>query len=82
MCQVEQLIVAKHPLAWRGTRIPSRLANLIRYFAEEQRFGKDRMRAVLTVLDALIDEGDRRAAAIQQSEVFRMIDRTTAEARR
>jgi hypothetical protein len=74
--QVETLIAAKHPLAWRGRRIPSRLANLIRYFAEEQRFADDRRRAVMAVLDTLIDEGDRRAAAILQSEVFRMLERT------
>jgi len=60
------------PLGWRGTSIPGRLASLIQRFSQKtQPLPADMARAMLRALDALVDMGDRRAAAIQTSEVFK-----------
>lgn len=59
---------------WRGTFIPTRIAELVQHFAHRdapmhlilaQRF--------LRVLDMLVDMGDRRSAALQLGEAFREI---------
>lgn len=59
---------------WHGTFLPARIAELVQHFASRnsplllplaQKF--------LRVLDALVDMGDRRSAALQQSEAFREI---------
>ncbi|MEP7246427.1 MAG: hypothetical protein ABI885_22485 [Gammaproteobacteria bacterium] len=60
------------PLGWRGTVLPARLAALIQRFAERlQPMPQQTARALLRALDALVDMGDRRAAAIQTSEAFK-----------
>ena len=62
------------PLGWRGTNIPGRLASLIQRFSEkEQPVPSEMAGAMLRALDALVDMGDRRAAAIQTSEVFKNV---------
>lgn len=69
-------LLAKRPaLAWRGTRIPGRLAGLVLHFVEREKAPDDLLRSALVLLDALIDEGDRRSAALQASEVFRSLER-------
>jgi hypothetical protein len=59
---------------WRGTFIPTRIAELVQHFSHRdapmklvlaQRF--------LRVLDMLVDMGDRRSAALQLGEAFREI---------
>jgi len=60
------------PLGWRGTTIPARLAGVIQLFSEKvQPLPEEMARALLQALDALVDMGDRRAAAIQTSEAFK-----------
>jgi hypothetical protein len=60
------------PLGWRGTTIPARLAGVIQLFSEKvQPLSEEMARALLRALDALVDMGDRRAAAIQISEAFK-----------
>jgi hypothetical protein len=60
------------PLGWRGTSLPARLAGLIQGFSERtQPLPAAVARTLLRALDALVDMGDRRAAAIQTSEVFK-----------
>ncbi|MHB1587580.1 MAG: hypothetical protein ACYCRH_11520 [Acidiferrobacteraceae bacterium] len=60
------------PLGWRGTTIPARLAGVIQLFSEKAHPLPEAMaRALLRALDALVDMGDRRAAAIQISEAFK-----------
>lgn len=66
------------PLGWRGTAIPARLAGVIQLFSEKVHPLPDEMaRPLLRALDALVDMGDRRAAAIQTSEAFKDV-RTVA----
>ncbi|MBN1210300.1 MAG: ATP-binding protein [Myxococcaceae bacterium] len=68
------------PLGWRGTSLPARLAGLIQRFSEKtQPLPAEMARALLRALDALVDMGNRRAAAIQTSEVFKDV-RTTGSA--
>lgn len=62
--------------AWIGSTLPARIAALVQHFADvhfplelEQSLG------LLRILDALIDLGDRRSAALEQSEVFREVRR-------
>lgn len=60
------------PLGWRGTTIPARFAGVIQLFSEKVHPLPEKMaRALLRALDALVDMGDRRAAAIQTSEAFK-----------
>jgi hypothetical protein len=59
---------------WHGTSIPARIAGLIQLFADRDTplsvaLGQTLLRA----LDLLVDMGDRRSAALQQSETFREI---------
>jgi hypothetical protein len=60
------------PVGWRGRLLPARMASLIQVFAEENQ-PIDPMLAqdFLRLLDALVDMGDRRSAALQISEVFK-----------
>jgi hypothetical protein len=68
------------PLGWRGSSIPNRLASLIQRFAERsQPLASDMARTMLQALDSLVDMGDRRAAAIQTSEIFKNV-RTVSSA--
>jgi hypothetical protein len=60
------------PPGWRGTSIPARLAGLVQRFSERTQPLPDAMaRVLLAALDALVDLGDRRAAAVQTSEIFK-----------
>lgn len=60
------------PVGWRGTSMPARFAGLIQRFSEKtQPLPAATAQTLLRALDALVDMGDRRAAAIQTSEVFK-----------
>jgi hypothetical protein len=60
------------PPGWRQTSLPARVAGLIQRFSEKtQPLPTEMARALLRALDALVDMGDRRASAIQTSEVFK-----------
>ncbi|AHX16386.1 hypothetical protein CH75_16690 [Dyella jiangningensis] len=65
------------PLGWHSSSLPARLAGLIQRFSEKTQPLPTAMgRILLSALDTLVDLGDRRAAAVQISEVFKDI-RTT-----
>ena len=60
------------PVGWRGTTIASRTASLIHTFAARtQPLPQELAQDMLRILDALIDMGDRRSAALQISELFK-----------
>jgi hypothetical protein len=60
------------PNGWRNSSIPSRIATLIQLFAERmQPLEIQLAQNMLRILDILIDMGDRRAAALQTSEIFK-----------
>lgn len=59
---------------WRHTQLPARLSGLIQRFSERtQPMPIDMAQKFLRALDRLVDMGDRRAAAVQLSEVFRSV---------
>ena len=59
---------------WHGTWIASRIANLVHQFANREAPMKLATgQKMLRILDALVDMGDRRSAALQQGEIFREI---------
>ena len=60
------------PPGWRGTTIPGRIAALVHAFAERtQPLPPSLSENMLRILDILVDMGDRRAAALQTSEIFK-----------
>ncbi len=59
---------------WRGTWLASKLAGLVHQFSiRETQLTPAIGQKMLRILDALVDTGDRRSAALQQGEVFREI---------
>ena len=59
---------------WAGTLLPARTAGVVQCLAEANfPLQADQARELLRVLDALIDLGDRRSAALEQTEAFRGI---------
>lgn len=59
---------------WRGTWLASKLAGLVHQFSvREAQLAPAIGQKMLRILDALVDMGDRRSAALQQGEVFREI---------
>lgn len=64
----------RHFLAWNSTFLPARIADLVQWFsARETPMSSDLGQKLLRILDILVDMGDRRSAALQQSEIFREI---------
>lgn len=63
------------PIGWLGTTIPERIATLIQVLGERDQVKADSSlaKSMLEILDLLVDMGDRRAAALQKSELFRNI---------
>ena len=62
---------ATAPLEWIGTSVPGRIAALIHDLAERDRpLDPALSRAMLVILDALVDIGDRRSAALQANQIF------------
>lgn len=60
--------------SWIGTLLPSRIAALIQRLTDAN-FPLQSVQAqsILKILDALIDLGDRRSAALEQTEAFRNV---------
>jgi hypothetical protein len=72
--QVTQLLEnqADTPVGWRKSTTPARIAALIHAFAERtQPLPVELAQRMLHILDRLVDMGDRRGAALQQSEIFK-----------
>jgi hypothetical protein len=66
------------PAAWKGTLLPAAIASLVQTHADRLHpLPAALARKLLQVLDALVDLGDRRSAALQQSESFRGVRLTT-----
>jgi hypothetical protein len=62
------------PVGWRGTYMPNRIASLIQNFATRaQPLALEKAQSMLRLLDRLVDMGDRRATALQTSELFKNI---------
>lgn len=62
------------PVGWRETYLPNRIASLIQSFATRaQPLPLDKAQSMLRLLDRLVDMGDRRATALQTSELFKNI---------
>ena len=62
---------------WAGTLLPARTAGVVQCLAEANfPLQADQARELLRVLDALIDLGDRRSAALEQTEAFKGIQGT------
>ena len=58
--------------SWTGFMHPARLSGMVQVLADANYpLTADQSRGLLFVLDALIDLGDRRSAALEQSEAFR-----------
>jgi hypothetical protein len=72
---LEHLLVGEGtPPGWRNTQLPARLSGVIQRFSERQQPMPLAMaQKLLRALDRLVDIGDRRAAAVQLSEVFRSV---------
>ena len=76
--QAHSVLDKRSPSGWRATRIPVRLSNLVQHFVERATPTRAQVDLCLVLLDALIDDGDRRSAALQNSEVFRSATRARA----
>jgi hypothetical protein len=60
--------------AWVGSLIPARIAGVVQLLADgKYPLSTAQAAVLLRVLDHLIDLGDRRSAALQQSEAFRTV---------
>lgn len=58
--------------SWTGTTLPARIAAAVQRLADANfPLRVDQAKELLRVLDALIDLGDRRSAALEQAEAFR-----------
>ena len=67
-----QIVDGYLPSGWKGTLIPAAIAAMVQAHADRQHpLPADLARKLLQVLDALVDLGDRRSAALQLSESFR-----------
>lgn len=69
---LEQIVDGRLPTGWKGSSIPAAIAALVQAHADRLHpLSAPLARKLLQVLDALVDLGDRRSAALQQSESFR-----------
>ena len=60
--------------SWTGTILPARIAAVIQRLADKHYpLRQDQAEGLLRILDTLIDLGDRRSAALEQSETFREV---------
>jgi hypothetical protein len=68
----ERCALAKARSNWAGSMLPARLAATVQRLADAKYpLARDQAQGLLTLLDALIDLGDRRSAALEQAEAFR-----------
>lgn len=62
------------PAGWRDRTLPARIANLIQRFSEKvSPLPNETAQVLLRGLDALVDMGNRRAAAVQVTEAFKTV---------
>lgn len=67
-----QIVDGRLPSGWKGSLLPAGISALVQAHADRQHpLLAGLARRLLQVLDALVDLGDRRSAALQQSESFR-----------
>jgi hypothetical protein len=67
-----QIVDGRLPAGWKGSSVPATIAALVQAHADRlYPLPAPLARKLLQVLDALVDLGDRRSAALQQSESFR-----------
>jgi hypothetical protein len=67
-----QIVDGRLPAGWKGSSVPAAIAALVQSHADRLHpLPAPLARKLLQVLDALVDLGDRRSAALQQSESFR-----------
>lgn len=67
-----QIVDGNLPASWKNTTIPSEIAALVQAHADRLHpLPVALARKLLQTLDALVDLGDRRSSALQQSESFR-----------
>ncbi len=67
-----QIVDGRLPAGWKGSLVPAAMAALVQAHADRLHpLPAPLARKLLQVLDALVDLGDRRSAALQQSESFR-----------
>jgi hypothetical protein len=65
--------------SWAGTMLPARMAGIVQRLADgNYPLRLDQAQGLLKVLDSLIDLGDRRSVALEQTEAFRSVQRRTA----
>jgi hypothetical protein len=64
--------IGKAEEGWVGTMLPARMAGVVQQQADWNfPLRLENAQELLAVLDALIDLGDRRSAALEQTEAFR-----------
>lgn len=72
--QVLTVISKPKLVGWQGSTLYSRTAELVQFFAERDNpLDLETGQKLLRIIDWLIDQGDRRSASLQQSELFRSI---------
>lgn len=58
--------------SWAGTTLPARMAGIVQRLADSNYpLRSEQAQGLLRILDALVDLGDRRSAALEQAEEFR-----------
>ncbi|MEO5329276.1 MAG: AAA family ATPase [Magnetococcus sp. THC-1_WYH] len=75
-CQVNAVLgsLGNAKSSWVGTRLPARIAETVQRLADSNfPLHANHAKELLKVIDSLIDMGDRRSAALEQSEAFRGI---------
>ena len=67
-----QIVDGRQSAGWKGSLVPTAIEALVQAHTDRQHpLPAALARKLLHVLDALVDLGDRRSAALQQSESFR-----------
>ncbi|ANB74890.1 hypothetical protein AYM40_20785 [Paraburkholderia phytofirmans OLGA172] len=74
-----QIVEDRLPSVWKSTSIPASIAALVQAHSDRQHpLPSALAQKLLRILDALVDLGDRRSAALQQSESFRGVRLTSS----
>jgi hypothetical protein len=64
---------------WTGAFLPARIAGVVQHLADgNYPLRLDRAQQLHKILDALIDLGDRRSAALEQTEAFKAVQIASA----
>lgn len=66
--------------AWSGTTLPANIAATVQRLADANfPLQREDARSLLRILDTLIDLGDRRSAALEQTSAFKNLQRPAVE---